>query len=102
MTDDRHQRITRHANAIWQEEGQADRSHQQLWDQATAEMKLEDELAAGIIDTAATVIVESGAPLWTKRPQPEPFARRGTDAPRQAGTMPRPTDNPISGANLSR
>jgi hypothetical protein len=76
MTDDRHERITRHAHAIWQDEGQPDRSPQQLWEQATAETKLEDELAAGIIASATTVILEAGAPLWTKRPRPEPFARR--------------------------
>ena len=68
MTDNRHERITRHSNAIRQDEGLAGRSHQEFVDQATAEMKLEDELAAGIIANATAGIVEAAAPLWKKKP----------------------------------
>ncbi|MER8456255.1 hypothetical protein NKJ87_04550 [Mesorhizobium sp. M0027] len=36
----------------------------------------------------------SGAPEESKDPLPDPFAGRKSDAPREAGKTPRPTDKP--------
>jgi hypothetical protein len=109
MTDDREERIRQRAYAIWQREGQPDGSHQQHWDQAAAEIDLEaervDRLAAELSEAgqATAAPQTSGAALETEAPLPDPFAPRRTKAPRQAGTTPRPTENPIAGAgNPSR
>ena len=42
MTDDRQERIRQRAHAIWEKAGRPQGSHQQHWDQATAEIDGED------------------------------------------------------------
>ncbi|TGQ34663.1 MULTISPECIES: DUF2934 domain-containing protein [unclassified Mesorhizobium] len=41
MTDDRQERIRQRAHAIWERAGRPEGSHQQHWDQATAEIDSE-------------------------------------------------------------
>jgi len=41
----------------------------------------------------------SGAADKSKDPLPDPFDKRKSDAPREAGVTPRPTDKPITGGD---
>jgi hypothetical protein len=101
MIDDRQERIRQRAYAIWENEGRPEGSHRQHWDQASAEIDLEDsrrgqqprEAAAG-----ATSPATSGAPLQAETPLHDPFAKRRSNSPRQAGPTPRANDKPVAGS----
>ncbi|MER8831058.1 DUF2934 domain-containing protein [Mesorhizobium sp. M0938] len=47
MTDDRQERIRQRAHAIWEQAGRPDGSHQQHWDQATADIDGENSQPMG-------------------------------------------------------